>query len=53
MATFVISDLDTTKDFTFENIKFEKMDGNTELKRQWRDRFRATFLAEGPLHHVG
>jgi hypothetical protein len=46
MATFVISDLDTTKNFTFENIKFEKMSGDTELKRQWRDRFRATFLAE-------
>ena len=46
MATFVISDLDTTENFTFENIKFEKLSGDTELKRQWRDRFRATFLAE-------
>jgi len=45
MATFVISDLET-QEFTFEEIKFKKLIGSTSLERQWRDEYRATFLAE-------
>lgn len=45
MATFIISDLDT-QEFTFENIRFKKLTGNTPLEKQWRERFRATFIAE-------
>jgi len=45
MATFVISDLDT-QEFTFENIRFKKLTGNTPLEKRWREKFRATFIAE-------
>lgn len=44
MGTFVISNLDT-QNFTFENIKFERLTYNSQIEKQWQEEYSATFQA--------
>lgn len=44
MGTFVISNLDT-QNFTFENIRFERLTYNSPIEKQWHEEYSATFQA--------
>ncbi len=44
MATFVISNLDT-QNFTFEHIRFVRLTYDSQIEKQWHEKYGATFKA--------